>query len=329
MILGQPGYNVEILGEKWNYADDRWGETYGCIDYTRENGSYIFFEQCFAMIDGVLTFDSQVESLVNEDFETLEPRNTFGDVGQMGVLAKRLEDGSTKFVKIFQIIGTEKYILLVEMNIVTEAADPLQTIYESQAADILDYVLRNALEKSHLVPRPTATPLSPSQKSYYVSFVEKLISEAEASALYNAILMGGIDTGPIDGTWEALQERVASKRQQVCRDFEDRTNLDVRWVSFSNCVFSAQDFPFEDIPDYYKQEGDVVLETQRTYDDKFVLYGYNDGHTYFDAYLLDGEYIYLVNLESRTMTGEKPADVFDEVIDDFLYNVLMTNVKKK
>jgi len=326
MILGRPGHSVEILGKTWNYADDRWGENYGCIDYVREDGSYVFFEQCFAVIEGALTFDSQVESLVKADFETLEPRNNFSEVGQIDVLAKRLEDNSTKFVKVFEIIGTEKYLLLVEMNIVTDETAPLQTIYESQA-DVLDYVLQNSLEKSHRLPRATPTPLSPSQESFYVSFVEKLISESEASALYNAILMGGIETGPIDGTWETLGERVASKRQQVCRDFEDRTNLDVRWLTFSNCIFSAKDFPFEKIADYYKQEGDVVLESQHVYDDQFVLYSYNDGSTYFDAYLLHGEYVYLVNLESRTMTGEKPGDVFDEIVDDFLYAVLMTNVK--
>lgn len=315
MILGQPGYGVEILGEDWNYTNDRWGDTYACIDYTREKEPYLFFEECFALTQPNLTFESQRDAIAKDGFKTLEPSNTFGDVGQISLMAKRLEDNSTKFVKFFELIGIEEYILLVEMNVVTDDTSPLQSIYEKEAADIINYALQNMLEKSHLVPLPTATPLSPTQESFYASLGSKLITEIEANTLYG-------------GTWEALGDFVSSKRTQVCRDFEDRTNADVLWVRFSNCINSIKDGSFEQRVDKFKQSGDVLLESRHKYDNKFVLYGYQDGHTYFYAYLLHKEFIHFVTLESRTLAGQKVEDVFTEDVDDFLYGVLMINSQK-
>ena len=316
MILNQPFYSVEILGEKWKYTNDRWGDTYACIDYTREKEPYLFFEECFAYTGPNLTFESQRDSFVNDNFEALEPNNTFGDVGQISLMAKRLEDNSTKFIKFFELVGVDKYILLVEMNMATDdTSSPLQTIYEEQAAEIINYALQNMLEKSHLTPRPTATPLSPSQESYYASLATKLITESEASVLYGS-------------TWESLGDFVSSKRTQVCRDFEDRTNADAFWVRFQNCINSIKDGSFEERVENFKQSGDVLLESRHKYDDKFVLYGYQDGHTYFYAYLLHKEFIYFVTLESRTLAGQKVEDVFTEDVDDFLYGVLMINSEK-
>jgi hypothetical protein len=313
MVLAQPYFSVEILGEKWNYAGDSWGETYGCIDYTREKEPKVFFEQCFGVIQESLTFESELETFKQKDFETLVPKNTFNQVGQIGLVAKRIEENGEKFIKFFEMVGTEKYILLVEMNMFTDKPDPLQSIYEAQAAETIDYVLQNGLEKSHILSRPTATPLSLTQESFYTILAEKLITESEASVLYGS-------------TWEAMGDRASTKRNQVCRLFEDRTNADVLWVGMKNCVYSAKDFPFEKISDNYQQPGDTILESQHKYDDSFAIYGYQSGHTYFDAYLVHGEFIYLASLESRTLTDQSVKDVFTEEIDDFLYRVLMANV---
>jgi hypothetical protein len=315
MILGQPGYGVEIFGGKWNYTNDRWGETYACIDYTREKEPYLFFEQCFAMTQPDLTFESQRDAFLNDEYEVLVPGNTFNDVGQISLMAKRLEDNSTKFVKFFEIIGVENYILVVEMNFATDDQASLQTIYENQAAGIIDFALQNMLEKSRLVPRPTATPLSPTQESFYAPLAENLITESEASLLYGS-------------TWEALGDFVSSERTQVCRGFEDRTNADVFWVEFSNCIYQFKVSTFEEIVDGYKQTDDVLLESRHQYDDKFVLYGYQDGHTYFYAWMSHGEYIYFVELESRTLAGQKVEDLFTKDVDDFIYGVLMINAQR-
>jgi hypothetical protein len=315
MILAQPFYSVDILGEKWNYTNDQWGENYACIDYTREKKPYVFFEECFGVAQEGLSVESQLDSFLKKDFETLAPQKTFGDLPKIGLVAKRLEENSEKFVKFFEIAGNEKYILLVEMNVTTADPAPLQKIYESQAADTIDYVLQRGLEKSHVIPPSTATPLSPTQQSFYPTLAEKLITENEASVLYGS-------------TWEAIGDKASTKRRQVCRIFEDRTNADVLWVGLENCVYAIKDFPFEKISGYYEQPGDTVLTSRHQYDDRFVIYGYQSGHTYFDAYLVHGEFLYLASLESRTLGDQTVKDVYSQEIDDFLYGVLMKNIQK-
>ena len=314
MILAQPYYSVDILGEQWDYVTDRWGETYACIDYTKESGTRISFEQCFAQVDASLTFESVLAPFLDNDFEVLTPNTTFGEIGQISLLGKKL-GGEPKTIEFFELIGTEKYLLLVEMYVETDDTAPLQTIYESQAADIINYVLQESLQKSRILPRPTATPLSPNQEGFYASFAEKLITEAEADALYG-------------GTWELIGDHVFDNQRKVTRLFEDRTNADVLWVQFMNSIFLATETSFDNIASIYQQPGDVVLESSHEYEGKFALFGYNDGHTYFDAYLLHGPYIFFVQLESRTLVGETVEDVFSQEIDDFIYSVLMINVQR-
>jgi len=316
MILDQPFNDVEILGETWNYTNDRWGETYACIDYTREKEPYLFFEQCFALTQPTLTFEIQRDAFLNDGFESLEPGTTFGDVGQISLLAKRLEDNSGKGVKIIELIGVDEYLLLVEMNMATDDTSALQSIYEKEAADIVNYALKNMLEKAHLVPRPTPTPLSLTQESFQTTFGNKLITELEASTLY-------------EGTWEALSDFIDPENPMVCRDFEDRTNADVLWVGFSNCIILHHpDFNFDGFVESKKGPENVFLESSHQYDNKFFLYGQFKGHTYFHAWMLDEEYLYYVVLESRTIGEAKVENLFTKEVDDFIYAVLMLNVEK-
>ncbi len=314
MILGLPGQHIEIMGETWNYTDYQWGETYACIDYTRKKEPYVFFEQCFTLTQPDLTFESQRDAVLNDNYKTLTPNNTFGEVGQISLMAKRLEDNSTKFVKFFEIIGIEKYVLLVEMNLATDDTSSLQNIYEEQAVDIIDYVLQSVLEKSRLIPRPTATPLSPKQEGFYTSLAANLIIESEASVLYG-------------NTWEALGDFVDPENPMVCRDFEGRTNADVLWVKFSNCIFLHHpDLKFDDFAKGYKKPDNIFLESSHQYDDKFLLY-YKFPKLH--AWIMHGEYLYYVEIESRTIHGEANVEeIFTKEIDDFIYGVLMINAGK-
>jgi hypothetical protein len=317
MILGQPGYGVEILGEYWSYTNDRWGDTYACIDYTRDTQPYLFFEECFAFTQPDLTFESQRDAILRAGFETLEPATTFGSVGQISLLANGFDDNSSTGVKFFELIGVDNYILLVEMNMVTDDTSPLQSIYEKEAADIINYALQNMLEKSHLVPLPTATPLSPTQEGYYAELGNKLITELEASTLY-------------EGTWEALGDYIDPDNPMACRDFEDRTNADVLWVSFSNCVMLENpNYEFDVLAEAIKKKSEnVVLQSSHQYDNQFVVYGKFKGHTYFYAYLLDGDHLYFVSLESRTIGNATVENLFARGVDDFIYAVLMSNLEK-
>jgi hypothetical protein len=44
--------------------------------------------------------------------------------------------------------------------------------------------------------------------------------------------------------------------------------------------------------------------------------------------MLHGEFFYFVNLESRTLAGDKVEDVFTEDVDDFIYSALMINAER-
>ena len=222
MILDQPFYNVEILGEIWNYTNDRWGDAYACISYSREQGTSIEFEQCFTSVySEEVSFESQHDQFLSAGFEELTPQNTFGDASQVALLGKRLSGNTNEVIEFFEIVGIGDYVTLVELYVEIDDSDALQTIYEKQVADIIDYVLQDSLQKSHLIPRPTATPLSPTQENYYATLGNILITELEANILY-------------EGSWEALSDFVNPKAPHVCRNFEDRTNADVLWVRFSN-----------------------------------------------------------------------------------------------
>jgi len=318
MILDQPFNDVELFGEIWNYTNDRWGDSYACIDYTREEGTSIQFEQCFTSVySEEVSFESQHDQFLSAGFEELTPQNTFGDTGQIALLGKRLSDNTNKVIEFFEIVGIGNYVTLVELYIEMDDASSLQTIYEKQVADIMDYVLQDSLQKSHLIPRPTATPLSPTQESFHSTLGNKLITEIEANTLY-------------EGSWEALSDFIDPEDPMVCRDFEDRTNADVLWVGFTNCIILHHpNFTFDGFAEGIKKESEnVVLKSSHQYDNQFILYGKFRGHTYFYAWMLHGEYLYYVALESRTIGDAKVENMFTQGVDDFIYSVLMSNADK-
>lgn len=202
-------------------------------------------------------------------------------------------------------MGVDEYIFLVEMNVVTDDISQLQNIYEDQAAETIEYALKNMLEKSRLIPRPTALPLSPTQESFYLALSKNLITESEASKLYG-------------GTWEILEDYV-DKDPMVCRHFEVRTNADVLWVYFSNCVYLyGSKFSFDGFVESKKKLDNVFLDSRHQYDDRFLIYGQFDGHTYFHVWMIHGKYLYYVMLESRTLGGQRVEDVFTTYVDDFI-----------
>jgi len=314
MILEQPGYSVEILGESWSYVTDNWNESVACIRYGRGDEGTTWIEQCFALVSETgLSFQEIMEPYIEKGFETLTPRNTFGDIGQIGLVG--IIEGEV--VRFFELIKAEGNLYTVEMAGSTSVdGDQLQEFYENQAADIIDFALRDSLQRSRVIPGPSPTPLSPKQQTFYDSLSPKLITEQEANALYS-------------GTWELLGDWVYDTRVSMCRDFEDRTNADVLWVRLANCVFyEGTDFNFEDIDELFYGTDVVILESRHEYDDKFTLLGLGGGHTYFHGWLQKGEYLYLVDVDSRTPLGMSVEDLFSEEVDDFIYNVLMTNVRR-
>jgi hypothetical protein len=154
--------------------------------------------------------------------------------------------------------------------------------------------------------------MSPAQASLYAELAPYLVSAAQASAL------GA-------GEWAAVGDGVFDEQAQVCRAFENRTNADVRWVGVVNCVYRAAAVDFDSVQDFYSSDA-VQLESAHEYENEFLLFGYADGHTFFWAWLQAGEHVFWVSLESRTLIGETPADLFSEQVDDFIHQLLMINM---
>jgi hypothetical protein len=312
MLVSQPYYSVMISNSKWNYKADSWGENAACIDYVLESEDTMSFEQCFGVSMEGQTFESLLEPFIENGFETLQPSTTFGGVEKIGLVAK-VEDGNRKHY--FEVVETQGYVSLVELSYVTESNSSLEAIYTIKVAYTMNYLLRDSLQKAHLIPSPAPTPMAKNQRDFYEVVSPMLIGHAQANAFYY-------------GTWDILGDQVSDKNRQVCRKYEDRTNEDVLWVGFMNCILDKRDFSLDQIAKNYQGPQVVTLESSHTYKDEFVLYAFQAGHTYFDAFLVSGDYIYTVRLESRTIASQTPKDVFSQNADDFIHDVLMENLTK-
>ena len=312
MLVSQPYYSVMISNSKWNYKTDSWGQNSACIDYVLEGEDTMSFEQCFGVSMEGQTFESLLEPYIEDGFETLQPSTTFGGVEKIGLVAKT-EDGNRKHY--FEVVETQGYISLVELNYVTESSSSLDAIYNIKVAYTMNYLIRDSLQKAHLIPSPAPTPMAKDQREFYAIVSHMLIGHAQANEFYY-------------GTWDILGDHVSDKSRQVCRTYEDRTNEDVLWVGFMNCILDKRDFSLEQISKNYQGPQVVTLESSHAYNDEFVLYAFQAGHTYFDAFLVSSDYIYTVRLESRTMGGKTPEGVFSQNADDFIHDVLMENLSK-
>jgi hypothetical protein len=210
-----------------------------------------------------------------------------------------------------ELIATDEYLYLVEMVIEVDETVPLQAFYENQAADIIDYVLENTMQKSRAIPGPTPTPLSSNQQEVNDYLGRLLIEDLEAG----------------EG-WEAIYDNVSEGYVQICRIFELRVNADVYWVGFTNCIFDPPEgFEIEDVAGFYSDDS-IILESAHSYEGDFVIYGFSTGHIYYEAWLYQDDLLYLVSLESRSLVGTTVESGFGENVDDFLYNMLMVNVEK-
>jgi len=312
MLLNQPYFNVEILGEQWDYYTDNWGEMYACIRY-RQNDYKRYFEQCFGIINEnmpTLTYDGVLAGMLESGFEEITPNTVFPNTDRISLSGKKEEENQVAF---FEIVEAEPYILLVEMYVTAEEDAPLQEIYEAYAADVMDYVLLAGMQKSKIAPAPSPTPMSPEQQSNYDENSEFLITENEANELYY-------------GRWELLDDYVWE--YSICREFQDRTNADVLWVSFVNCVYTvAPGTTMQAVRDHFLEPDDVLPESRYAADNYFV-YGYGNGHLYYNAVLYENGLVFRAVIETRSLVGTTAENGFTEEIDDYLYAVLMKNLEK-
>ena len=312
MLLGQPGYNVEIFGEQWNYYNDDWGSMYACIRY-QQNDYERYFEQCFAIIDEdgwTLNYDGILVDMLSKGYEEITPSTTFPNTTRTSLSAKEVENNQISF---FEIVEAKPYFVVVEMYVTKTGNASLQKIYEEETADVMDYVLLSSLQKSQIAFAPSPTPMAPEQQENYANNSTFLISRSEMSELY-------------PGKFAHIGDHVGE--YTICREFGDRTNADVLWVSMINCLYVIEsDITMDDVKEFFIREGDVLPESKYAAENYFV-FSYEDGHLYHNAVLYEDGMVFRSQIETRYIVGMTLESGFTEGVDDFLHAILMENFKK-
>gem|GEM_PF-2712191 len=325
MLIGVSGEDAVLAGENWLYKKDRKDNTYACITYIKDEENSAWVEQCFIDAQLGIAIEDFFTPYIQDGYLPITPNNTFDDVGRVRIMAKYTEDEPTGFIRSIEIIDVNGYIFSAEMAMITDNTAELQELYNEKLAEIMNFLLQDSLQKAKFFPRPAPTPLSPSEDRTYQELGDIILTTEEANALYQVPLMGFGTL--IDGRWTAIGDVVAAEPQIVCRDFEDRTNADVQWVSFTNCVIEFDDTQFENYINSIKDEESITLTSQYQYEGDLRIFGYQEGHSSIFTVLKQGKYVYYIWMESRALAGQSLQDIYDAGMDDFIHQVLLTNLE--
>ena len=313
MLISRPYGSIEIMGSKWHYITDKWGDRYGLISFgdpeTKKE-----FTQVFVLLQNEETREDLLGPFP-EGSKKLEVENNFDISGNFIVMGLS-QEGSSLFLTELQ---KDNYLYSIQITVPGDDLLSLNELYVQQASELTKYLLRDSLQRSRVIPRPSPTPLAPDQQTSYDSMGLRLISEEEINALYSAL----------GGVWEFQSDTV--KATQICRNFEDRTPADVLWYDFRNCVFKVKHGTSMDkVIEFFFQPGDVELESKYA-NDQYYVFSYQSGHIYYVAilYEIENDLAFLAELESRELVGMTAESNFSESIDDILHDVLMKNAGNK
>jgi len=157
--------------------------------------------------------------------------------------------------------------------------------------------------------------LSPSSEGGQVaqSGQDLLISEDEANAFYV-------------GTWKFdADTKNEGEFPSDCRDFLDDSGEEIWYRSFTNCVFDPK--PGVSLDDITPGH---ILESTHSGELDLLFYGFqpDSDHVAYDMYIVQDERVYFASIVHRNpMLGAGNAPKQSD-IDDFLFNVLTTNLSK-
>ena len=137
--------------------------------------------------------------------------------------------------------------------------------------------------------------------------------------------------------WEAAGDDVLWNTR-VCRN-----HLGWSWSANQNlainCVLSvASGASFKSVIDsLYEQEiirsEAITLEPYHQYDDEMIIFGdrLNNGHTFYDLFLMRGDLLYWNSISVGTPPGFTPEMIFEEDgegIETFLYDLTLINIER-
>lgn len=324
ILPGAPYVAIGILGTVCNYQTDSWGERTAYIAYDCPDLDVIWLSVRFTTLEEGETAQDLFGELPPEGHMAIAPSDFLSHYDNLA-LSGRTENSEYSY---FMVYETERFVISSEVFFTEDATMSLEEFYPENGETVLNAVLEIMLEKvmSGGTP-PEPTPMAVGQQELHEQIRHWLVTELEANEFY----LGASDMwgDPFDGTWVSLGDDVDAQRGSVCREFEDRTNADAPLVTFLNCVYDVGlDYDLDKILE--NRPNAVVLESAFDYPDHSIIYGrdLNNGHTSLNAFILQDDYLIYVFLESRTLAGQTPEDVFNEFNDGFIYNVLMTNLRR-
>jgi len=323
MLPSAPYFSFEILGTVCNYQTDSWGERTAYIAYDCPNLDVNWLSVRFTTLYEGETAQDLFGELPPEGHIAIAPSDFLSHYDNLA-LSGRTENSDYAY---FMVYEAERFVISSEVYFPEDTTMSLEEFYTENGEAVLHAVLEIMLEKVISGGKPPEpTPMAVGQQELYEQIGHWLVTESEANGFY----LGASDMwgDPFDGTWVSLGDDVDAQRGWVCREFDDRSNADAPLVAFFNCVFDVG-------PDYdldktlENRPNAVVLESAFDYPDHSIIYGrdLNSGHTSLNAFILQDEYLINVFIESRTLVGQTPEDVFNEFNDGIIYNVMMANLK--
>ncbi|HSG43995.1 MAG TPA: hypothetical protein VLA72_12640 [Anaerolineales bacterium] len=323
MLPSSPANSVEVLGKICNYQRDEWNNQTAYIAYACPDLNVVWLSVRFTNLEEGETALDLFDQLPPEGSTLITPSDLLSKFDNM-IISGSVEDSNYDYFLVYE---TKSYVISVEVFFPEDSTMTMEEFYPDNGEPVLHAVLGIILENTRSGGTvPESTPMAADQQVIYDQIAHWLVTETEANEFYkDAPDMFG---DPFDGTWISSGDSVDTQRGSVCRVFEDRTNADAPLVALFNCVYDVgSDYDLEKILE--NRPAAVVLDSAYEYPENSIIYGLdlNNGHTSLNAFILHGEYLLYVFIESRTLVGQTPKNVFNEFNDGFIYNVLMTNLE--
>ena len=344
MLPSAPYFPMKILGVDCNYQGDIWGEKAAYIAYDCPDLNVTWLSARFTNLEEGEAAKDLFGQIPSEEYSSVGNSR----IGSMDLYGQMPSDGVTPIVPAdllseyddiiilgrvenseyvyFMVYETKSYVISSEVFFPEDTAT-LEEFYSDNVEKVFHAVLEIILENTKLGGSSLQpTPMAIDQQNLYNQIAPWLVTMSEANEFYQ----GASDMfgDSFDGTWMLLGDDVNAERETVCRLFEDRSNADAPLVAFYNCIYIRPDFDLNKLKDNFPNS--VTLKSAFEYPDQSIIYGHklNNGHTSLNAFIFQDEYLIYMFVESRTLMGHTPEDVFKGFNDDFIYNVMMANLER-
>jgi len=322
MLPSAPYVSTEILGASCNYQQDNWDTQSAYITYACPDLDVLRLSIRFTNLEEGQTVQDLFGELPPDGHMEIAPGKLLSQYEKLSLLGRAENDKYSYFM----VYETEEFVISSEVFFPEDPTISLEEFYTKNGEIVLNAVLEIMLEKVISEgTRPEPTQMAVDQQEIYDQFPPWLVSESEMNEFYK----GAHDMfgDPFDGTWVLIGDQVDIQRGSLCREFVDRSNEDAPLVKSFNCVYQREpgyslDKLQESFPDA------IVLESAFEYPEQSIIYGRDQMHTRFQAFVLRDNLLFYVFLESRALAGQTAKDVFNEYNDNFIYNVMMTNMDR-